>query len=79
MANSPEVLVWDTLIEELCRRFGGLTGIDIVEEFNKLIHEDEVSNYQREFEEMRSFLLSENSGLTERYVISSVISGLKKD
>lgn len=66
-------------MEELCRKFGGLTGINMVEEFNNLVQENSVLNYQEKFEEMRSFLLTENPKLSKRYYISSFISGLKEE
>lgn len=47
--------------KELCRRFGGLVGVDIVKEFNKLIQENTILKYQESFEETRSLLLTENS------------------
>lgn len=65
-------------MEELCRRFGRLAGVD-VEEFNKLVQQNTVLNYQERFEEMRSLLPTENSGFTERYFISISISGLKEE
>lgn len=52
---------WGMFIDELCRRFGELAGIDVVEESNKFVQEDSVPNYQENFEEMRSLLITENS------------------
>lgn len=51
----------------------------MVEEFKNLVQENSVLNYQEKFEEMRSFLLTENPKLSKRYYISSFISGLKEE
>lgn len=57
---------------ELCRWFGGLVRVDIMEEFNKLIQEDIVLQYQEIFKE----ILTENLELSEKYFISSFTSDL---
>lgn len=49
------IFEWETFEIELCRRLGKLTEVDIVEEFNKLIQEDTVLQYQENFEEMRFY------------------------
>nr|QBY97810.1 hypothetical protein sunset.v10033650 [Carica papaya] len=64
---------------KLHRKFEGLAEVDIAKEFNKLIQEDIVLQYQGKFEEVMSPLLTENPELFKKYFISSFTSDLNNE
>lgn len=64
-------------VEELCRKFGGVNKRDFVEEFNKLVQEGTMLEYQKQFEHFRALVIIDNTTLSEHFFISSFISRLK--
>jgi len=68
---------WEEFSQDLCRRFGSKD--DIVEEFNKLIQDENMDEYIERFEELRSLIGALNPLLPEAYYVSSFISGLKDE
>ena len=52
---------------------------DVVEEFSKLKQEETVVEYQARFEELRSMVSIVQPGLTEQYLVSIFISGLREE
>lgn len=70
---------WYEFLETLCKRFGELNVSDVVKEFNKLLQEGFVLEYQEKFEELKSLMVKYNPGLSEIYFISSFISGLNEE
>ena len=67
---------WGMFVEDLCVRFGYKCMRDIIEEFNKFKEEGTVQVYQQKFEKLRSLMMMHNPPLSEKYYISSFISGL---
>ena len=70
---------WADFVEGLCERFGEKSMANIVEEFIKLKQEGTVVEYQAQFEELRSMVCPMQPGLTEQYLVSSFISGLREE
>lgn len=52
--------------------------MDIVEEFNKMKQHGSVQEYQLQFEELKSLMLSRNPYMTKDYFVSSFLSGLNE-
>lgn len=74
MCNKESVVNWDEFSRAVCNRFGNKD--DVVEEFNKLVHESSVDEYVKKFEELKSLMHDLNSLLPK---IFSFVSGLKED
>ena len=74
MCNRESVVNWDEFSRAVCNRFGNKD--DVVEEFNKLVHESSVNEYVKKFEELKSFMHDLNSLLPKFF---SFVSGLKED
>ena len=53
--------------------------IDVVEEFSKLKQEGIVVEYLACFKELRSLVCMVQLGLTDQYVVSIFVSGLKEE
>ncbi|XP_026399137.1 uncharacterized protein LOC113294990 [Papaver somniferum] len=73
------VIRWETFMKDTFSRFQELGHDDIVGEFNKLIQDGTVSEYQEIFEELKAIMLAKNGHLTEEYFTSSFISGMKEE
>ena len=52
---------------------------DVIEEFSKLKQEGTVMEYQPKFEKLRSMVCTIQPGLTEQYMVSGFVSGLKEE
>jgi hypothetical protein len=61
----------------VCNRFGNKD--DVVEQFNKIVHESSVNEYVKKFEELKSIMHALNSSLLESYYIFNFVSELNKD
>ena len=72
-------LSWSEFGDLLCKRFSDSICQDVIEEFNKLLQERSVGEYQEKFEELKPLMLIKNRNLDENYFISSFISGLKEE
>nr|CAD1833683.1 unnamed protein product [Ananas comosus var. bracteatus] len=78
LAEKKEVS-WDSFVLDLCKRFDSNGLRDEVEEFNKLVQNGTVEEYQEQFEELRSRLLTTKSQFAPEFFLSSFLSGLKKE
>ncbi|XP_074377058.1 uncharacterized protein LOC141718578 [Apium graveolens] len=68
---------WNDFVIDLNARFKDETGINAVEQFNKLQQHDSIELYIDEFENLRALMLQNNSVLPDSYVLESFIGGLK--
>lgn len=68
---------WDDFIVDLCARFRGDMGRQVVEEFNKLHQGGGLDDYLEAFEELKALLLLKNPTLPNDYFVDSFIGGLK--
>ena len=68
---------WDEFIVDVTGRFRDESGVNIVEQFNKLQQQDNLETYVDEFENLRSIMLQSNHVLPEGYILDSFIGGLK--
>ena len=70
---------WDDLYDSLLKRFGKNGGLDVQEEFNKLVQTRPLMEYLDKFKELKSMILYKNQNLGEGYFVSSFISGLRNE
>lgn len=70
---------WPLFSMEVCRRFGNVRCMDIVDEFNNHKQSGNVERYQERFDELKSYMLLVNPLLNENHFIPSYISGLKSE
>lgn len=68
---------WNDFVADLNARFKDNSGINVVEQFNKLQQLDVLEDYIDEFENLRSVMLQNNHILPDAYILDSFIGGLK--
>ena len=68
---------WGVFTSDLTARFRDETGINIVEQFNKLTQQDSLEKYIDDFEDLRAVMLQINHILPDNYILDSFIGGLK--
>ncbi|OIT00380.1 hypothetical protein A4A49_07299 [Nicotiana attenuata] len=70
LAHNRGNITWSMFCFEVCRRFGNVRPLDIVDEFNK-IKLGTVEHYQQKFEELTSYMIIVNPMLNEAYFLAS--------
>lgn len=68
---------WNDFIIDLTARFRDDSGINIVEQFNKLQQYDTLEKYIDEFEDLRSSMIQSSHVLPEQYILDSFVGGVK--
>lgn len=71
-------LLWDEFVHQLCHRFTKGGHENMTGQFNKLMQRGRVDDYIRKFEELKTYMLSQNRHYTEDYFIKSFLSGPKE-
>ena len=73
------MIIWEEFLDDLYSRFEDLAHEDVVAEFNELQQQwGIVKEYQLKFEEIKPYMLPQNSGLGESYFIFSFVNDLKE-
>lgn len=70
-----EIMMWEKFCDLLLKRFQNGEGSNLEERFNKLKQQSSVSEYIKEFEELKAFMVTMYRSLPEDYYIKSFISG----
>lgn len=68
---------WGVFTADLTARFREENGSNIVEQFNKLVQNDNLEKYIDEFEDLRAVMVQINHILPDSYILDSFIGGLK--
>lgn len=79
LAHNRGNITWSMFCFEVCRRFGNIRPLDIVDEFNKIQQLGTMEHYQRKFEELASYMIIVNPMLNEAHFVASFVSGLKPE
>lgn len=73
------MLLWDEFAYNICSRFARGGHENLIGQFNKLLQKGKVDDYIRRFEELKTYMWTQNKGCTEEYFIESFLSGLKEE
>ncbi|OIT37800.1 putative mitochondrial protein [Nicotiana attenuata] len=73
------IVDWPLFCMDICRRFGHIRPLDIIDEFSKLGQEGSIEAYQEKFEELRIHMMMINPHLNELHFVASFVSGLRPE
>ncbi|EEF47316.1 conserved hypothetical protein [Ricinus communis] len=68
---------WNDFVIDVNSRFKDESGINVVEEFNKLQQTNSLEDYIDEFEKVKSSMLQNSYVLPEKHLMESFVGGLK--
>lgn len=72
------IIGWDRFVKEILARYDGVDQ-DPYEEFKKLKQVNSVSEYQDEFDRLKSILVARNGHYSEEFSVSNFVSGLRHE
>lgn len=72
-------LQWPEFVELVCNRFSKVGYENLVGKFNKLMQRGSVEDYITQFDELRSYVMTQEGHHRESYYVDTFISGLKEE
>ncbi|OIT26263.1 putative mitochondrial protein [Nicotiana attenuata] len=73
------VVDWPLFCMDICKRFGHIRPLDIIDEFSKLRQEGSIEAYQEKLEELRIHMMMINPHLNKLHFVTSFVSGLRPE